>query len=70
MDDIYREVTFLQILLKRSVIVACLFEKQETMLKRPVGTNTFNQGSEALSRLLEGKGGAIFKVLVTFQQGF
>jgi len=57
-------------LLKRTVIVACLFQKKETMLKRSVGANTFNQGSEALSRLIKGEGRTVFKVFVTFKQGF
>ena len=40
------------------------------MLKRAVGTNTLNQRLKSLSRLLEGKGWAIFKVFVAFQEGF
>src|SRR5713226_1020498 len=55
MDHIDRKVEFYQILLERSVIVACLLHENETLLQWPKRTDAVNKCLKTLSRLLKGE---------------
>jgi hypothetical protein len=69
LQDVDRDVEFLQVLFERAVLVASPLQPHVGVFERAVMAEALDEHPEALARVLDHEGGARLEALVTGAQG-